>query len=321
MNRGILRIAVTSVSGASGYGIIQCARLLPYPVETYPIDITPHSVGLWMGTQPGTVLPKPERDIGAWIEFVERNEIDALIPGADRDLIPISEHRDELCAIVSRPDVIAIADDKYKTARYLQSIGVLVPDFALAEESKYWVRFPCVVKPRSDAASRGFHVCADREELNFYLKRTNKPMIQEFIDADEYTCNVFVDRDGEPVAHLSMLRKERSGIAIEARPVEDEDIRRMLFKIARALKPMGTLSVQLRKVLDVPLPFEINARMSGSSIVRAMAGYNDLQMMLDHYAFGKKIGQPRIDYTQTYFRWYDAASVATRLMAFSTERV
>jgi len=313
-----LRIAASSVAGASGYSILQCAELLPYPVETYPIDISHHAVGLRMGTQPGTVLPKPEVNIGAWVDFIEKNEIDALIPGADRDLIPLSKYAQETRCIVSRPEVIAIAHDKFKTALYLNSECDLdVPDFCLPDSYQTpddWDIFPCVVKPRSDAASRGFHKCDTREELNWYLKHTSNAIIQEYISGDEVTANVFVNEDGEPVAHLAMLRKERSGIAIEARPIEDDAIWQMLDRIGRELKPRGTLSVQLRMRGGLPLPFEINARMSGSSIVRAMAGYNDLQMLIDHYVLGKPVEQPAIDYSKTYFRYYGVVAVDTDQM-------
>lgn len=311
-----LRIAVSSVAGASGFGVLQCAKLLPYPVETYPLDISPHAMGLYMGTQPGTILPKPEQDIGAWVNFISENQIDALIPGADRDLLAFMDWDRDLKCLISQPEVIKIANDKYETALFLNGeADIDVPDFALPDDAEYWNEFPCVVKPRSDAASRGFHICEDRAEMYFYLNRTNNPMIQEYLKGDEVTANVFCDRDGNPVAHLAMLRKDRAGIGIETRPIESEPIREMLYTIAHALKPHGVLSVQLKMNGDVPLPFEINARMSGSSIVRATAGYNDLDMLLRHFVMGKTIRQPQIDFTKTYFRPYTVLAVETEKMA------
>lgn len=316
-----VRIAVSGVAGASGYGILKCADLINndsnsnYRVETYPLDVKNESVGLFMGTQPGSVLPKPEWDIQAWVDFVEKHKIDLLIPGADRDLLPFAQNRESLRAVVSDPRVIEIADDKLKTALYLNDeLNLNVPDFTHPENANDWNIFPCVVKPRVDAASRGFRICQDREEMNFYLKHTKDPIIQEYVRGDEYTCNVFCDRDGIPKAKLVMLRKDYSGIAIQARPVVRETIDEMMDVIGRDLKPMGTLSVQLKMPFDTPYPFEINARMSGSSIVRALAGYNDLDLMIRHYLFGEDIVQPEIDYSQTYFRWYSTLSVNTSLL-------
>lgn len=304
-----LRIAVTGVAGASGQSAVKMLRMMSERPTVIPVDVTPYSAGLYMTSIEGVVLPKPEHDIQAWVDFVEKQNIDAIIPGADRDLIPLSAHAAEVKALVSRPKVIEIADDKYKTACYLDDIGIPVPDFDLPEGAENWDGFPCVVKPRSDAASRGFHVCADREELNFHLKHTCNPMIQEYVSGDEITANVFVDRDGEPVAHLVMLRKERGGIAIQAKPVEDADIRDMLYKIGRELRPKGILSVQLRKQIGVPLPFEINARVSGSGIVRALCGYNDVAMLVRHYLLDQPITPPIIDYRKHYFRYYSEIGV------------
>lgn len=306
-----LRIAVSGVAGASGQSALKALRMIDgLDIETFPVDVTPYSAGLYWGTQPGTVLPKPEQNINAWIDFVRKNHIDALIPGADRDLIPLSDCAEDTRALVSRPEVIRIANDKYETAIFLSvEMEETVPDYALPESAYLWNVFPCVVKPRSDAASRGFHKCDDAEELHFYLKHTPNAMIQEYIDADEYTANVFVDSDGVPQAALVMLRKERGGIAIQARPVEDDEIHDLLYRIGAAIRPKGILSVQLRKPLDGPLPFEINARVSGSTIVRALCGYNDCQMLIEHYVLGKPVQQPTIDYDQHFFRYYSEVMI------------
>ncbi len=276
-----LRIAVSGVGGASGQSIIQSLMASTYlSVDVLPVDVRADSPGLYMGNRAGTVLPKPEENVEAWVDFVNRFHIDALIPGADRDLLPLSKYAKETKAIVSRPEVIRVAHDKLETAIVLAGAGITVPVYALPQSEYIWKEFPCVVKPRSDAASRGFHICTNEDELHFHLKHTTDAMIQQYIPGSEYTCNVFCNRDGVPVARMHMKRVEKGGIAVQATPVANKSLDALLDHIGSLLKPMGTLSVQLKWWKDSAYPFEINARCSGSTIVRALAGYDDPEMLI-----------------------------------------
>lgn len=324
MNRKI-RIAVTGVAGASGQSILKSANMLGDKVETWPVDVTPFSAGLFMGSVGGTVLPKPEENIEAWAEFVEKNQIDAVIPGADRDLIPLAHRRVSTKAIVSPAHTLNICRDKFITASFLAKRFIPVPKTAatISDIIPEWVEYPVVVKPRNDAAMRGFNICHDKEELLFHKRRTHDAMIQEYLRGREFSVNVFCDRNGEPKASLVMERIMRDGVAYMSQAVDDEALRKFGFKIAKLLRPLGTINIQLmREDGGNPMIFEINARMSGSTTIRSILGYNDLEMAINHFVLGEDVIQPKIDYNKFVFRYYEEIYVNRKLLPdFNSRRV
>src|SRR3989304_997370 len=131
-----LRVAVTGVGGGGGQSIIKALKMAAYngrnlpDIEIFPVDVTPFSAGLYSCRNSGTVLPKPEEDISAWLDWVLRLRINAIIPGSDRDLMPLARVRDHLedCQImVSDRLLVQIGDDKWETVRALRAIGFDAP--------------------------------------------------------------------------------------------------------------------------------------------------------------------------------------------------
>jgi len=57
-------------------------------------------------------------------------------------------------------------------------------------------------------------------------------------------------------------------------------------RAAEALKPFGPCNFQLRLRDGVPYIFEINPRCSGGSYIRALAGFNEPLMTLNHIEHG-----------------------------------
>lgn len=307
---GKLRIAVTGVAGASGQSVLKALRMIDdFEVEIHALDVTPYSAGLYMSmVDHMDVLSKPEEDIEPWIDYVQRNKITAIIPGADRDLIPLAEHADETRVLANSLRFLRMSRDKWLTAQTLSSHGFQVPKTELLAPGQFpsTIGYPCVIKPRNEAASRGFHICDDDDEFSFYLALTRSPMVQEYLEGDEYSVNVFSDALCSPVAALVMKRVMRDGVAYKSVPVDSEELRQFGMSVALALKSRGTINIQFRKTEHgAPLVFEINARCSGSTAIRAWLGYNDPEMLIRHFIYGQKIVQPRVDYYKFVFRYYE----------------
>jgi carbamoyl-phosphate synthase large subunit len=62
--------------------------------------------------------------------------------------------------------------------------------------------------------------------------------------------------------------------------------------VAGALRPLGPCNVQLRLTDRGPVPFEINARFSSTTSMRACFGYNEVEMALRCYVLGERIALP-----------------------------
>ena len=121
-----------------------------------------------------------ERPTLAWdsIEtLLARERPDAVLVGTDVELHVHAAHREDLerrfatHVVVSSPRVVAIADDKYLTFRFLKDNGFDAPESALPEDEAALahliegVGFPLVVKPRVGARSVGVSVVGTLDAL------------------------------------------------------------------------------------------------------------------------------------------------------------
>ena len=54
------------------------------------------------------------------------------------------------------------------------------------------------------------------------------------------------------------------------------------------------MNIQLRNSKKGPVPFEFNARFSGTTSIRAKFGFNEPEMFIKNYYLNKKIKNPKI---------------------------
>ena len=70
--------------------------------------------------------------------------------------------------------------------------------------------------------------------------------------------------------------------------VNNETLLIQAKKIASGLRSVGPLNIQCRVVEEQLVPFEINPRLSGTTSLRAMAGYNEPKSMILTQLLGRK---------------------------------
>ena len=306
-----MNIAVTGVGGGVGQSIMKALTLSTLPIKIFPVDVSPFSAGLYRG-QVATVLPKLElaESKMIWQEWLRANQITALIPGSDHDLIPLANFRDEwserdICQVlVSDAELVQICRDKARTSETLTRLGLPAPrsiwDITLAD-ALAWADaqgYPVVIKPRHGSASRHLAIAQDAEELKFYFPRTPEPVVQEYLhlrrDVQEFTCAVFVDNAGNPRTTFMARRDLSAGSTYRAEVKFFPELNELLLSIGRALKPRGPINVQLRMTERGPVPFELNIRCSGTTSIRAHFGYNEPDMLLRHYVLGEPVTAPQV---------------------------
>jgi carbamoyl-phosphate synthase large subunit len=168
------------------------------------------------------------------------------------------------------------------------------------DEAVAWARsngYPVILKPRDGFASRGVQLITDEAELRFYFSRTPNAMLQEYLSlgrtVEEFTCAVFVDRDGRPTGTFMARRDLASGATYRAEVNVWPELHDLLRAIGAALRPRGPINVQLRLTEHGPVPFELNIRCSGTAAIRAHFGYNEPEMLLRHYVLGETLPEPQ----------------------------
>ena len=201
------------------------------------------------------------------------HKIDALISLNDLEFPILAENKAKFEAlgvtvIVSDPDVIDICFDKFKTAQWVESIGLNAPKtyvtLASAKEAlaKGEIAFPLFMKPRWGSGSIGLETIDDMEELDIYyhllMKKIKKTilatasvgdeyiMIQEKLTGKEFGLDVMNDLKGNNVA-VSVKQKlaMRAGETDKAITVDLPEVREMGATIGRNLKHIGNLDVDI----------------------------------------------------------------------------
>jgi carbamoyl-phosphate synthase large subunit len=195
--------------------------------------------------------------------------------------------------------VIKIADDKWLTYQFLRQHRFPYPQSALPEQVEDLLRtcdFPFIVKPRIGARSAGVNLVHNEQELSQALAQVPNPVVQEAVASsrDEYTSGILV-ADGRAQAIVTMRRDLRDGNTYRAYVEPDSTFDPLLSEVAETLGGSGPLNFQFRVAQGVPKIFEINARFSGTTPFRAYAGFNEVDMLVQHVVNGEPILQPTLE--------------------------
>ena len=237
------------------------------------------------------------------LRICEEQKIDALISLNDLELPILAENKAKFEAlgvkvIVSDPQVIDIAFDKYKTALWVESLGLVAPKsyMRLADVkealAKGEIEFPLFMKPRWGSGSIGLESIADMEELDIYynllMKKIKKTilatasvgdeyiMIQEKLTGNEFGLDIMNDLTGKNVA-VSVKQKlaMRAGETDKAVTVDLPEVREMGKKIGEALGHIGNLDVDIMQRADgAYCVLELNPRFGGGYPFSYEAGVN-----------------------------------------------
>lgn len=237
------------------------------------------------------------------LNICKEQKINALISLNDLELPILAENKAKFEAlgvtvIVSDSEVIDIAFDKYKTAQWVESIGLNAPKtyvtLASAKEAlaKGEIAFPLFMKPRWGSGSIGLETIDDMEELDIYyhllMKKIKKTilatasvgdeyiMIQEKLTGNEFGLDVMNDLEGNNVA-VSVKQKlaMRAGETDKAITVDLPEVRKMGATIGRNLKHIGNLDVDIMQRANGDYcVLELNPRFGGGYPFSYEAGAN-----------------------------------------------
>lgn len=237
------------------------------------------------------------------LDICKEQQIDVLLSLNDLELPILAENKarfEELGVkvIVSDPQVIDIAFDKYKTAQWVESLGLVAPKtYVRLDDVKKAlaagdIEFPLFMKPRWGSGSIGLESIADMEELDIYynllMKKIKKTilatasvgdeyiMIQEKLTGNEFGLDIMNDLNGKNVG-VSVKQKlaMRAGETDKAVTVDLPEVREMGRKIGEALGHIGNLDVDIMQRADgAYCVLELNPRFGGGFPFSYEAGVN-----------------------------------------------
>lgn len=236
------------------------------------------------------------------LDICRQHQINALICLNDLELPILAANRGRfeeigVKVIVSAPKVIDICFDKYRTANYIESLGLKSPaTYVNFREVKEALRtgklhYPLVLKPRWGSGSIGIEFVNSDEELDevyvMLLKKVKKTilataskgeeyiLIQQKIDGQEYGMDVMNDLEGNDRA-VSVKKKltMRAGETDKAQTVDNAEIRAIGNTIGRNLRHIGNLDVDVFEQNGQYYVLELNPRFGGGFPFSYEAGVN-----------------------------------------------
>jgi carbamoyl-phosphate synthase large subunit len=289
-----MNVAVTAVGGGVGQSIIKALQNTEYNV----LGINSEVLGTGLYATRKSYLGHYAKDpifVDRLIEICKKEDCKIVFPGLDIELDPLSNNREKLqkegiIPVVSDPNVIATCGDKIKTYEFLKTNNFPCPKTYRLKDYGFELDFPVILKPQKGGhRAIGEYEANNKREFEMYTANVEADnyIVQERIGGEEYTCGT-VALEKRCIGVILMKRELRNGDTHKAFVVKDEELAAFLEKVINTLKPFGACNIQLKMTDGIPYVFEINARCSGTTASRALAGFNEPKMICDYISKGVK---------------------------------
>jgi carbamoyl-phosphate synthase large subunit len=323
--------------GGHGEQVLKALRLAPTPYRIVGGDMSPFASGLQKVDRAYLLPPASDADyVDVIAELCRKENVRVLIHGSEPELKLFSKHRARLLAEglflpINPPEVIDLCMDKVKTCEFLSAHGFAVPPFQKVRtlaDARAFPHFPAVIKPSvGGGGSANVYLVQEASEIEVLAKQLlsvyEEFILQAYVGSPnaEYTVGVLSDMDGNLIHSIAVRRyilsslsnrikvPNRSGkaslgplLAISSGVSQGQigrfpEVAEPCERIARALGARGPLNVQCRLVDGQVYVMEINPRFSGTTSLRAMAGFNEPDILIRKHVLGERI-EPRFPYRE-----------------------
>jgi len=337
-------ILITGVGGRSiGSGILHSISRTVDDVKnrwlTIGTDANPFSWGLYIADY-GEIVPEANHPeyISYINKIIEAYSVDAIIPGTQIEgqfLLGNTDKLNTVQIIANKKELYPLMMDKSHIENTLKEFGADYIETAPIANfqtiiDKYG--FPIIVKPSRDSGgSRGLFIINSLEELEAiqnFLDKSSEPCVQPYIgdEKEEYTVGVLTDKNGNLIDSI-VVKRELLGLSLymsrkinnqrysissgysQGYIVKNQKIQEFCEKFALFLGSIGPLNLQLRVVKDKIFVFEIHPRFSGTTPIRADAGFNEVDILLRNFLFGEKFGRLSYRFDVAAIRAFEHAIV------------
>jgi carbamoyl-phosphate synthase large subunit len=221
----------------------------------------------------------PRSDAPEFVDVLLRlcadEQVGLIVPTRDGELPVFAQaaprfREQGVLVLVSAPDAVTACLDKALFASVVADTGLDTPRIYPVEAAP----LPAFVKPRMGSGGHGARRVETREQLAAAIAGSGRELlVQEAIDAPEYTVDLFLDLDGHPI---SCVPRERvlvvAGESVVSRTVRDPELVAGAIKLARRIGLIGHVTVQAFRTPERVAFFEINPRYGGAANLSFAAG-------------------------------------------------
>lgn len=230
------------------------------------------------------------------VDICKKEDIHLIVPTIDTELYKLAEAREYIESntnakvLVSDMSVVKICRDKYNTQAFFEENGFGMPrliDEEVIKNKNY--KFPLFIKPLNGSSSINTFKVNNEKELEFFLEYVPEPILQDFMEGEEYTIDAFVDFEHNPITIVPRERlATRSGEVLKGLVKKDREIIETIKNVIKVLKPIGHITLQCMKTNEGIKFIEINPRFGGGAPISIKAGA-DSPMNLYRLLLGEKL--------------------------------
>jgi carbamoyl-phosphate synthase large subunit len=242
----------------------------------WALDCDRHAVAL-QAADASAIAPRSDSpEFLDWlVMWCRRERIALVVPTRDAELPVLAEAAERLLragvrVAVSPPEAVAQCQDKRRFGVVCRALEFATPaEFADPTAAT----FPAFVKPRRGQAGKGARRIGSAEELRERGYDSESEVLQEFVDAPEFTIDVFVDWDGRLISAVPRERlRVAEGESVVGRTVRDELLADSAGRLVLALGLRAHATVQAFRRAERVLFIEVNPRFGGGAALGFAAG-------------------------------------------------
>jgi carbamoyl-phosphate synthase large subunit len=247
--------------------------------EVIAADINPLSPTLYIADD-YQLVPKSDNPefIDTIIDICERLHVKLVIPTRDEELPLFAVNKEKFndigtVVMVSDPDTIEVCQDKELFTSFCQKNNFNIPLTYTNFEDLVEDDFPLFVKPKHGKGGLQAFKVNNLMEFKLIMNFVDDPVIQEFIDAREYTVDLFSDFEGNVI---SAVPRERisvwGGESLVTKTFKNPVIMGETVRLAMDLNLMGHNTIQCFFSEGIVKFIEVNPRFGGAARLSFAAG-------------------------------------------------
>lgn len=243
------------------------------------VDTSPLSVALYFADEYYLVPSSHRSDFLAVIlRLCKHLDIRLVVPTRDEELPFFAEHKKKFADVgtmvmVPDPATVQTCQDKKSFINFCQKNGFATPKSYEKENVPADTEFPLFVKPRRGKGGGNTVRVNSREEFELALKQVPDAIVQEFVQAPEYTIDLFADFSGRVV---SVVPRERiriiGGESFVGKTSKNPALIQEVVRLGTELQLIGHNTIQCFFDNGVVKFIEVNPRFGGAAHLGFAAG-------------------------------------------------
>jgi len=251
-------------------------------------DIDPLAHGLYLCNK-GVIIPRANNPeyINVLVDICRKKKIDILLPLLSLEYPKISKAKEKFEKIgtivpISDYSTVRITMDKKLTFDFFVKNNIPTPKTFLPGEIPSKPAYPLIIKPRRSSGTKNVYKLNNPEDLAHYLKIVPDPIIQEFLEGEEYTIDTLSYWNSAPITIIPRARLQvMDGKSVKGKTIRNARLVSQTRKIIKKLNLVGPANIQCFRVGKKFIFTEINPRFSAGGLPLAVgAGVNTPELLI-----------------------------------------